>query len=936
MTKNLLLLILLACFSSLSAQTGPLDLNFGNNGAVITGFKTGSTYANALVLQPDGKILVAGYAYHGGFDYFGNFSVYENSLTITRFTPDGFPDNSFGLNGTALTDFGTSAQGNTVSLQPDGKIVVAGYKVDELTGFPRFAVARFNSNGSIDNTFHSTGQVVTNLGNQNDYANAVSIQTDGKIVVTGNSITSANVNRFSMVRYNSDGSLDTGLAGTGSISNNNNGITGGFTNIIQPDGKILSSVSLKNISNIGFSRFMANGNPDPGFGSNGKAITPVLNPYQDANKSSALQTDGKIVICGYIYDSTNTSRPAVYRMLSNGAADPEFGQNGLAVLSFGFSYVTIKALAMQSDGKILVSGIANAASSTVFLTSRLNANGAPDSTFGINGIVTAGKVSSLSNRVSVAIQPDGKILLAGTTTGESTDAMLLYRLNLDGTLDNTFGVTGFQTAIIGTSHDLISALAIGADGKITAAGASSSNTTLLMSVARYLPDGSPDHDLDQVGFKNIPFNGLDEGTNLGIILSMALQPDGKTVLMGETYQNQFKFGLSRINPDGSLDSTFGTNGKIIYSFGASSEPSAMTLLPNGKIVVTGWNSDTPGHGNVVVAQLNSNGTLDSTFNNNGFLIINFGHNSAAYKVSSQSDGKIVVVGNVNVGGVHQYALARINPDGTLDSSFGTGGKATTSFGSALSAGIQTIAFQPDGKIVAGGYGNNPNLSSFIPSITLARYNPNGSLDATFGNGGTVVTKVDGGVQTYSLALESDGKIVVAGCLSNDVSDFALLRYKSTGTLDSMIGYHGLLLADMGAEDEKSYTLVIQSDGKIVLGGYTTVNRDREFVITRFIGGSGLTLGTLDFTHSANQMLIYPNPFQQTAVVEYTLPESSFVTIELYDLAGRFIKSYVDNAARGAGSQKEAIEVPEGLSAGTYVLMVSTPKGRISVKVMKHT
>jgi uncharacterized delta-60 repeat protein len=361
-------------------------------------------------------------------------------------------------------------------------------------------------------------------------------------------------------------------------------------------------------------------------------------------------------------------------------------------------------------------------------------------------------------------------------------------------------------------------------------------------------------------------------------------------------------------------------------------------MPNGKIVTAGVLNNYSGTLQSFVLQHLPNGTLDSTFNGNGILVFDAGTgNSGVLTAKATPDGKIIVGGRVSVDlyGIRHYALARINPDGTLDASFGTGGVVTTDFGNSFSTVVLTLDIQQDGKIVAGGMGFDNNLSTLLPNITLARYNPNGTLDNSFGTNGLVVTGYPLGIETNALAIESDGKIVVAGTAYGK-SGFFLLRYKPDGKPDSLVGVNGILKLALGSDYETSYGLAIQPDGKIVMAGSVRNGLDEDFAVVRFIGGSNLHLGTVDFSASARQLLVYPNPIEQAATLEYTLPAPATVTLQLFDIKGALLKTCFSGQPKDAGSHSEAINLPEGLPIGNYVLKMSTPSGCLSVKVIKRS
>ncbi|MEV7691668.1 calcium-binding protein [Streptomyces bungoensis] len=314
---------------------------------------------------------------------------------------------------------------------------------------------------------------------------------------------------------------------------------------------------------------------------------------------------------------------------------------------------------------------------------------------------------------------------------------------------------------------------------------------------------------------------------------VALQVDGKTVTAGYSSAGG-DFVLARYNTDGSLDASFGSGGKVTTDFsGGYGEALAVTVQADDKIVAAGWivGSAASGPEDFALARYNPDGSLDASFGSGGELITDFGGTDAAQGVTVQPDGKIVAVGFSTASGPDDFALARYNPDGSLDTSFGTGGKVTTDFG--VTDEIEGVALQADGKIVAAGWSGGPGGYDFA----LARYGTDGSLDASFGTGGKVTTDFGGTYdQAFGVALQNDGKIVAAGLSGGD---FALARYDSGGSLDASFGTGGTVTTDFGADDQAE-GVSVQTDGKIVAAGWSAASGSADFALARYD-----TDGTLD-------------------------------------------------------------------------------------------
>lgn len=326
-------------------------------------------------------------------------------------------------------------------------------------------------------------------------------------------------------------------------------------------------------------------------------------------------------------------------------------------------------------------------------------------------------------------------------------------------------------------------------------------------------------------------NGNDYGSGV------AIQGDGKIVSVGFAYGAQ-NLAIARHHPDGTLDTSFGTDGTLFNVFGTAQESgNAVAIQSDGKIVVVGGVDVSfvgPAGTEFLVARFNMDGSLDTSFSNDGYDFFNFGTYDRAYAVLIQpNDQKIVVAGEARNSST-DFGLVRYNTDGSRDTNFGSSGSVTTDFG-GHSDSPRSLGIQPDGKIVAIGYSSQANNH-----IAIARYDANGVLDATFGSGGKVTTLLSEECQAYSGHVLSSGKILVAGRLNDGEDNFHLLvRYNADGSLDTSFNGTGFAMGPLG----ESNASAIQEDGKIlVVGSYTGDDGtgDPDIEILRFLSD-----GTLD-------------------------------------------------------------------------------------------
>jgi uncharacterized delta-60 repeat protein len=395
---------------------------------------------------------------------------------------------------------------------------------------------------------------------------------------------------------------------------------------------------------------------------------------------------------------------------------------------------------------------------------------------------TDGKASTTAfggDRSGMALQADGKIVMVG---GTFTD-FVLARFNADGSPDTSFGVGGGRVITdmgSGLRQEEALAVAIQPDGKIVVVGHTAIDAAPpapdlppTFAIARYNSDGSLD--------TSFGTGGRVSGNVNGIARAVAIQPDGKIVLAGE-FELQLSngtfvsdFTVARFNANGSLDLAFGTSGtgQVATDIGgAANSARNLVLQPNGAIVVSGKpQCSQSGCDHTDVVRYNANGTLDTSFGSGGKLTL------AGVEVGEglvrQSDGKLVLAGGVTTATVPataRFVLMRLNADGAIDTSFGNAGTVDTAFTeSALANGV---ALQADGKIVAVG----TRAFSANPNFIVARYNANGSVDATFGSDGNLSIDFFGFTDAgENVLVQPDGKIVVGGLARGNVDGYGVAR-----------------------------------------------------------------------------------------------------------------------------------------------------------------
>src|SRR5437764_1524404 len=399
------------------AAAGDLDPTFGTGGMATTDINHSTDIANAVAVQADGKLVVVGQTYKQN-----DFS--DEDFVVTRYNTDGTLDNTFGARGRVRTDFpGLAAVPSAVLIQPDGKIVVAGGAFPLFTFAGNFEVVRYNPNGSLDTSFGNGGIVTTNFP-EGSYAFDVALQPDGKIIAAGTVFVDfipgepSNTD-FALARYNPDGTPDATFGNGGQVSTDFVGLEDdAFSVLIQPDGKIVavgSADSPATYYDFAAVRYLSNGTIDTTFGVAGKVSTDFGDQNFDRARSAALQPDGRIVAAGFaISQNGGVQNFAVARYTSSGVLDTTFSRDGITQIDFGSCCQSAYQVLLQSDGKIITVGYANTEDSdSDFLLARLNPRGSLDTTFGVGGKVRTSFGDLNGGANGAALQSDGKIVAVG-------------------------------------------------------------------------------------------------------------------------------------------------------------------------------------------------------------------------------------------------------------------------------------------------------------------------------------------------------------------------------------------------------------------------------------------------------------------------------------------------------------------------------------------
>jgi uncharacterized delta-60 repeat protein len=375
-----------------------------------------------------------------------------------------------------------------------------------------------------------------------------------------------------------------------------------------------------------------------------------------------------------------------------------------------------------------------------------------------------------------------------------------------GDLDTSFAGNGKKRISFG-GIDAARAVLVQPNGRIVVAGGGTAAGAFC--VARLRANGNLDTTFGSRGKRVIRFGGDQEG-----VFGAALQPDGKIVLVGDS---DFRVAVARLNPNGSLDTTFSGDGRKLFSWGPIGRAMAVLVLQSGKLLVAGFSG--PEGGNMQVARLNANGALDTSFGTGGKAPVDFGGDDFGIAIARQANGRILVAGRSTTAGA---VVARLRAGGALDPDFGGDGRVTVGGGS-----LSAVLVQPDRKIlVAGNAGGSARM-------TVTRLRTDGSPDTTFDGDGTATIDFDSLADVADDAvLQPDGKVVVAGYSQQVASPVAVARLNPDGSPDATFGAAGKVTVDFGAATF-GYAAALQPNGRIVVAGEMTGFDD--FALARLLG-----------------------------------------------------------------------------------------------------
>ena len=740
------------------------------------------------------------------------------SSGVGRLLPDGTLDPDFGDGGTVFLSFSASA----VAIQSDGGIVIGGTSRDAM-GVETWRLTRLLADGSVDVAFGTNGEQDFVWFGETDEINALAVDANGDIVAAGRAFDPANGSGLALAIFDSGGQV---------LHQRFTKVIAGNADwcedvLVQADGRIVCVGLTRNFNAARMIavRYEDDLDIDTSFGVNGVALVNTTADEMEA-QSGALTASGQIVLGGWIDRGASGLNLAIVRLDSDGSVDTSFGVAGLIETQIINESSDVVTDVMHVGTDLLVAATSQDLGDFVVL--RYDVNGDPVTSFGTAGQVQVDFNGLVDQALSLAMH-QGEILLGGGTRSavqsESNNIGLL-RLLSNGNLDASFADAGLlDLGLTGPARTIVQDAAARADGGIVSvfwSGPSFSSRDF--GLIGTLADGEPDPDFGDGGLARLDFDN-DEDT----VEAVAVQPDGRIVAVGAVKASGSTqgtdFGIARFLPDGSVDTGFGSNGKVMLDLDGSTDTArAVHLLADGRILVAGEGQffNSGGDGDLVVVRLLADGTLDTTFGDDGIARGDSGATfEFAFAITVMSDGSMVIGGTAN----GDFVMAAFNADGSTASGFGSNGIVTLDFAGEVDS-LQALLTVPNWngqgeRIVAAG-SSRTGSSTLTADFAAAMFTSAGALETGFGNAGTVIFDiVAGGRDEATDAVLWQNALVLTGFSldvnSQNSTDFAIVGLDLNGQplADFTVDGPGKTFDFLGSVDEARAVVAGSSDLTLV-------------------------------------------------------------------------------------------------------------------------
>ncbi|MBL7806595.1 MAG: T9SS type A sorting domain-containing protein [Saprospiraceae bacterium] len=893
-----MLLLALSCFS-VKSQVTYLDSSFNATGILTANPECGEDIVGAILIRPNGKNLVVGYS------YFASKTPPETHkyISVVQFDINGKPDPTFGQEGVVVLDqLAVDVDGVNAALQPDGNLLILGRYSANGDNLIHFLV-RLKEDGTLDTNFGQMG-IASHLDTTlNVLVTDVVIPPDGSIVVGG--FTEAAIPQMFLMKFHQDGLVDSSFGVNGVVLSDQ--MIGSYALAVSQEGWIYAGGATDSYIPV-LMRFLPDGEPDVGFGTNGI----VLFPESGVVEQSIVQPDGRIIVTG-------GANNFIFRLMPDGSYDPNF--DDIDILNDS----DLIGIALQADGSIIGGLLRDFFNLTTF---RYWPSGQFDSDYG--------HTKELDFLVfGFSVLSDGKFLLTPWYPDEFGFIDLsLVRLTESLEMDLFYGQNGFAVQNIGTNYSEISSVLVDDQNRILFVGSTGytqydTDPPYVNSagfVGRVQANGVRDSTFWQKGLKGLP--------NADVIMNLiSRQSDGKIILAGSSSEYGNLIVVNRILQNGGFDPEFGEPFSPGFSYCELSnlgiietQARAVAVGPDNDILVMCRVVDQNQLQKIAIIRFDSTGILDASFGFNGVVLSSGTIIPGDFELSAgliQPDGKILLGGTY--GAITNMFLLRFLPDGTLDNSFSSDGRVFKPFSGSFYH-LNGLALAPDGGILlAGSQGILSNSN-----IIVGRLNPDGSQDITFNVDGLSVVNIGAVEYGSAVAVQGDGKIVAAGTSAGSVSaennDPVFIRFLSDGNLDTSFAGTGYVVTNLPG-DNAIKSIAVQANGNYLAAGYS----NNDYLLIRYV--SKLNVGLIEPSSAQVEMLVYPNPVKAFVTVSYTLQNPSNVSIALLDIQGKHRHSFLWQEKRQEGEQTEIINIPPTLSPGVYLLRIQTEYGSKTVRVL---
>lgn len=833
---------------------GALDPSFGDDGKVLTDVK-------AFERAPDAGFDVYSYQSNGKSIVVGQKQWYDDDgrdrldATLTRFGADGHLDLSFGSDGVVRLDFGSMRSrlyGVTVDSQ--GRIVVAGVSDQGATNGNDFAIARLTPDGVLDNAFGNGGTKTIDFGESNDVARDVAVDSMDRPVLAGHSRLGPDAgyeNEFSIARLTESGSLDSdfGTDGKQLIDFGNTLDVAVNLELDSQDRPVIGGYSLQGGAkgyDFAIARLTLEGQLDPNFGTGGTQ-TVDFGGVSDFGTGLEIDGEGRIVVVGSSYQGKATRDDfAAARLTPDGVLDNSFGDSGLQTIDFDGSWDYGRSVVIDGQNRVLIGGqVEPSFWEKRFAVVRLTEAGIVDNGFGNQGsqLVDFGTGSRHMRFGSLAMDGQNRIVVAGWVYNDETQSdFAIARLDATGALDLDFGIDGKRTLAIGwpSNNFGTDVTVVQPDGKLIVAGTSRERLRWAwrrdMTLTRYNPDGSVDSSFGADGSVRIDFGNHD----FDVAHSVALDSAGRIVVGGFTRYSIYRnFAVARLTPDGALDTSFGGDGKQIVDFGASYSANATVndlLIDDQDRILLGGNSG----GKFAVARLTEEGILDNSFGVDGKQTIETHNGGIASGLALDSQNRIILGGYsyiANSSG-YDFSVVRLTSTGFPDTSFDADGLQTIDFGGESDFGRDIVVDDHDRILISGSSRQGEATGD---DFAIARLIEDGSLDLSFGDGG--MQTVDfGGTNDFgqAMTLDSRGGVIVAGYSEqggSTGSDFAVARLHADGMLDGGFDNDGKQTIDFGTLRDEGNGVTVDSQDRVIIVGRAGSYPQSDIALARLLSNA---------------------------------------------------------------------------------------------------